>query len=229
MSWLGRRGAFGLLASMVLHASLLGAVVILPLLAPSALPETAPQSVTDVSFLAVPRSAPAPPGGPPHHLSSVPRPAAPTRAEMPPGAPTPAITDVGDPPDDTQAQGCIGCSLVGDPEGDPSGPPDAGGPAGAGRGPIRVGGDLRPPLKVRHVAPVFPEIAKVAHVQGVVVIDCIIGPDGRVADVRVLHGHPLLEGAAVDAVRQWLYRPSRLNGQPVAVVMTVTVTFTIGR
>jgi protein TonB len=84
-------------------------------------------------------------------------------------------------------------------------------------------------LKVRHVAPVFPEIAKAAHVQGVVVIDCIIGPDGRVADVRVLHGHPLLERAAVDAVRQWLYRPSRLNGQAVAVVMTVTVTFTIGR
>jgi protein TonB len=64
-------------------------------------------------------------------------------------------------------------------------------------------------------------------VQGVVILECVIGPDGRVTDVHVLRGQPLLERAAIDAVRQWLYRPTRLNGQPVAVVMTVTVTFTM--
>jgi protein TonB len=230
MAWLGRRGAFGLSASVVLHAGLLGAVVILPDLTPSALPETTTPAVVDVSPLALPSSAPPPPGGPPlHRPAGVPRAAAPSRAEMPPGVPPPAITDIGGSPDDTQAAGCLGCSLGRELVGDPSGLPDASGSAGAAGGPIRPGGDLKPPVKVRHVAPVFPEIAKAAHAQGVVILDCIIGLDGRVTNVQVLQGHPLLERAAVDAVRQWLYRPSRLNGQPVAVIMTVTVKFTISR
>ncbi|HXB57241.1 MAG TPA: TonB family protein [Vicinamibacteria bacterium] len=228
MSWLGRRGALGLSASIVLHASLLGAIVILPVLTPSALPETVTPAVI-VSPLAVPRCAPVPPGGPLHRLSRGPRLAAPSEAETRPEAPSPAIMDVGEPPDDAQAPGCIGCSPGGDPAGDPVGLLSATEPAGDGGGPIRVGGLLLPPLKIRHVAPVFPEIAKAARVPGVVVLDCVIGPDGRVTDVHVLHGHPLFERAAVDAVREWLYRPSLLNGRPVAVVMTVTVTFTIPR
>src|SRR5712692_7001371 len=169
MSWLDRKGASGLLASMVLHAGLLGAVVSLTVMTPSALPETATQAGVDVS-LSVPRSAPAPPGGPRlHRPARVPRAAAPSREEMLPGAPSPVLTDVDGPPDDTEAPGCIGCSVAGDPAGDPRGGSDATDPTGAAGGPIRPGGDLKPPVKVRHVTPVFPEIAKAAHVQGVVI------------------------------------------------------------
>jgi TonB family protein len=91
--------------------------------------------------------------------------------------------------------------------------------------PLRVGGDLRPPLKLVHVAPVYPALAAAARVQGSVVLDCVIDEDGRVASVRVLRSQPLLEGAAVDAVRQWRYRPTLLNGVRVSVLLTVTVDF----
>lgn len=75
----------------------------------------------------------------------------------------------------------------------------------------------------------YPEIARAARVQGDVVLDCTISDDGRVVDVKVLSGHPLLQDAAVDGVRQWRYRPPLLNGVPIAVVMTATVHFTIDR
>ncbi len=91
--------------------------------------------------------------------------------------------------------------------------------------PVRVGGDLRPPLKLVHVAPVYPALATAARVQGSVVLDCVIDQDGRVASVRVLRSQPLLEAAAVDAVRQWRYRPTLLNGVRVSVLLTVTVDF----
>jgi|TARA_Y100000031_G_C7944646_1_gene258686 protein TonB len=64
-------------------------------------------------------------------------------------------------------------------------------------------------------------------VSGVVILEAVIGPDGRVRDVRVLRSAPLLDRAAIAAVRQWEYTPTLLNGVPVPVVMTVTVTFTL--
>jgi TonB family protein len=68
-------------------------------------------------------------------------------------------------------------------------------------------------------------MARAVHAQGTVVLECVIGTDGRVTDVRVLRGVPLLDAAAVAAVQQWVYEPTRLNGQPVSVFMTVTVRF----
>jgi TonB family protein len=91
--------------------------------------------------------------------------------------------------------------------------------------PLRVGGDIRPPLKVVHVVPVYPALAAAARVQGSVVLDCVIDEDGRVASVTVLRSQPLLEAAAVVAVRQWRYRPTLLNGVRVSVLLTVTVDF----
>jgi protein TonB len=61
----------------------------------------------------------------------------------------------------------------------------------------------------------------------VVIIECTIDPKGRIANARILRGHPLLDAAALDAVQRWVYTPSRLNGAPVSVVMTVTVNFKI--
>ena len=93
--------------------------------------------------------------------------------------------------------------------------------------PIRVGGNIRPPEKVRDVSPIYPPIAQSARVQGIVIVEAIIGPDGRVTDVRVLRGIALLNAAAMDAVRQWEFTPTLLNGIPVPVIMTVTVNFTL--
>lgn len=90
---------------------------------------------------------------------------------------------------------------------------------------VPVGGDVRPPAKLHHVAPVYPAIAQAARVQGVVIIQATIGVDGAVVDATVLRSIPLLDQAAIEAVRQWRFTPTRLNGQPVDVIMTVTVNF----
>jgi protein TonB len=91
---------------------------------------------------------------------------------------------------------------------------------------IRVGGQVRPPIRIKEVAPVYPAIAQSARVQGDVVIEATIDEEGNVADARVVKSVPMLDQAALDAVRQWQYRPSLLNGVPTAIVTTVTVKFT---
>jgi protein TonB len=93
--------------------------------------------------------------------------------------------------------------------------------------PVRVGGNIQAPQKVHNVNPTYPSIAQSARVQGVVIIEAIIGPDGAVQEARVLRSIPLLDAAALDAVRQWRYTPTLLNGVPVPVIMTVTVNFTL--
>jgi protein TonB len=80
-------------------------------------------------------------------------------------------------------------------------------------------------VRTVYVAPVYPNIASTAGFGGMVVLECTIDPTGHVTDVRVITGHPLLNEAATNAVRQWRYTPTRLNGVPVAVLMTVTVRF----
>jgi protein TonB len=90
---------------------------------------------------------------------------------------------------------------------------------------VRVGGQIKEPKKLKNVAPEYPDIAKQARVQGVVILECTISPQGKVTDVKVLRGIPLLDAAAIDAVKQWVYTPTLLNGVPVPVIMTVTVNF----
>ena len=82
-------------------------------------------------------------------------------------------------------------------------------------------------MKTKDVRPVYPSIAQSARVQGVVIIEATIGPNGTVTDAKVLRSIPLLDAAALDAVRQWVFTPTTLNGQPVPVIMTVTVNFTL--
>jgi periplasmic protein TonB len=91
--------------------------------------------------------------------------------------------------------------------------------------PVRPGGQIEAPKKIKDVPPVYPAIAQASRVQGVVILEALIGVDGRVNDVRVLRSHPLLDQAAIDAVKQWMFKPTKLNGEPVPVVMTVTVDF----
>jgi periplasmic protein TonB len=93
---------------------------------------------------------------------------------------------------------------------------------------VRAGSGMKPPRKIRDVKPVYPIGALPQHAQGAVLIDAIIGTDGRVQDVRLLHSVvALLDEAALDAVRRWEYEPTFLNGVPVAVVMTVVVNFAL--
>jgi len=90
---------------------------------------------------------------------------------------------------------------------------------------IRVGGKIRPPRLLRRIEPLYPEIAKAARIQGDVRIDAIIDPTGRVIEMKVLSGHALRATAALSAVQQWIYEPTFLNEQPIAVVLEVTVNF----
>ena len=92
---------------------------------------------------------------------------------------------------------------------------------------VRVGGDIKEPKKIKDVKPVYPEAAKAAGVQGIVIIETRIATDGSVNEAKVLRSVPELDRAAIDAVMQWKYTPTLLNGQPVEVIMTVTVTFSL--
>ena len=80
-------------------------------------------------------------------------------------------------------------------------------------------------MKLREVAPTYPAMARAARVEGIVIVEAIVGPNGKVQDARVLRSSPLLDAAALDAVRQWEFTPTLLNGIPIAIVMTVTVDF----
>jgi TonB family protein len=103
---------------------------------------------------------------------------------------------------------------------------DAEAKAKAMAAPVRIGGRIRPPTKIKDVKPVYPEMAKSAHVAGVVTVEATIGPDGKVVDAKVVRSIPMLDEAALAAVRQWEYTPTLLNGVPVPVLVTVKINFT---
>jgi protein TonB len=90
---------------------------------------------------------------------------------------------------------------------------------------VRAAGNVQPPRLVRTVEPSYPEIARQARIEGVVILEATTDVYGRVTGVRVLRSIPLLDAAAVDAVRQWIYEPLVINGRPRAVTFTVTVRF----
>jgi protein TonB len=89
-----------------------------------------------------------------------------------------------------------------------------------------VGGDVKPPVVISRVDPVYPEVARKARISGIVIIEAIIDKGGTVRDVKVLKGLPFgLDQAAADAVRRWRFKPGTLNGQPVDVIFNLTVNF----
>ena len=93
--------------------------------------------------------------------------------------------------------------------------------------PMRLHQGMKAPNKIVDVAPAYPPVAQRARVEGVVILEAVIDAQGRVASVRVLRSIALLDEAAVDAVKQWRFTPALLNAEPVPVVMTVTVNFTL--
>jgi protein TonB len=94
-------------------------------------------------------------------------------------------------------------------------------------GPYRLGEGIEPPRKIKDVAPVYPSAAMAMRALGTVVIEAIVGVDGKIREAKVIHSIPQLDHAALEAVRQWEFAPARLNGVAVAAIVTILVTFSI--
>jgi len=215
----GGRSRLTVPLSLAAHVVVVATVIVVMLVASDALPALhAPLSVSMITPVvppAPPRKRLAPPAGA-------------VAPANPHAAPLDAPSGVTEEPDwqtDTSVAVDAGPGLVGGIEHGlhvlaPPPPPAAPPPA-----PVRISAGLTPPAKVHDVAPLYPAIAQAARVQGVVVIEATIGTDGDVVEARVLRAQPLLAEAALQAVRQWRYTPTRLNGEPVAVIVTVTVRF----
>jgi protein TonB len=227
-------------ASVVLHAAALFGLVVGPLLRADALPPAT--RATRVFFVAPPLSAPIPPPPPAPARPAAPRVAA-ARPSVAPrlAEPLPIPIEATSAPlevDEADVRAAeSGGNLAGEP-GRPAGGIAGGAPGGVIGGvlggvadllppvePVRVGGEIREPAKIRHVAPAYPDVAIRANVQGSVVLECTVSPMGKVTTVTVVRGVPLLNEAAMAAVKQWIYTPTLRDGVPVPVIMTVTVRF----
>jgi protein TonB len=101
-------------------------------------------------------------------------------------------------------------------------------PAAAPQPPIRLRSGMEPPRKTVNVLPRYPATAQAARLEGTVVLDAVIDATGRVTDVHVIRSIRLLDQAAIDAVREWRFTPTLLNGNPVPILLTVTVQFKLG-
>jgi protein TonB len=104
----------------------------------------------------------------------------------------------------------------------------AGAPASGGLKKVNISAGVAAGMITKKVVPVYPAVAKAARIQGVVVLQSTITKTGEVDQLRVVGGPPLLQGAALDAVKQWRYKPYVLNGEPVEVETTVNVIFSLG-
>jgi len=221
--------------SFIVQACIVGVFILIPLLVTEALPK---QMLT--TFLVAPPPPPPPP--PPAVAVKIVKPVARLIQQGKMMAPTVIPKKVNiikeeELPPDVGAVGVVG----GVPGGMPGG--SAGGVlggiiGGTGGGPppppkpvqqrIRVGGQVQQANLIHQVTPQYPQIAKTAHIQGTVILHAIIGKDGTVQNLTYESGPPLLMRAAMDAVREWRYKPTLLNGDPVEVDTTISVVFTLG-
>jgi protein TonB len=210
--------------SSILQMLLLGVLVMIPVMHTDALPKT----MLVISLVAPP---PPPPPPPPQAVRAAVRPGIrqiPAGVLLqPPRIPTrvlmldehdlaPEVSD--STPNafrDIPGQGTIAGGSQAVPP-----PPKQAGPTR-----IKQGGVVTAAALLSQTKPIYPTLARQAHIHGEVVLHAIIDKDGRVAQLEVVTGHPLLVKAALDAVRQWLYKPTLLNGEPVEVDTTITVTF----
>lgn len=217
----GSRSRYAVPLSLAAHAAAVLAIVGATILGPVVLPGLAS---SDLEYYVVTLPAPPPPPVPrPPNSEPVAAPPNPNAAptEAPEGvAPEPDVPFDPGPAIDLGSGVVPGLADISAIAGDPPPPPPS-----AAEAPVRPGGKIRPPAKLRDVAPVYPPIALAARVQGMVFLEAVIDTEGRVQSVRVLRSPPMLDVAAIEAVRQWEYSPTLLDGTPVPVIMTVTVNF----
>ena len=190
--------------------------------------------VPDVfAFVAeMPAAVPPPPPPPPvqtaRAVQATPPPAnafaAPTEAppEIRPEPVGAAIAEAGVP---GGVEGGIVGGIVGTVPAIVEGPPPPPPPPPVPQGPVRIGGQLSAPALLKRVEPVYPAIAQLASIDGVVILDAIVDEHGRVQSLKVLRGHPLLAKAAIEAVQQWEYEPLKLNGAPTPFELSVSLWF----
>jgi protein TonB len=217
--------------SVALHVVALAAVVIAPLFAVGALPPPHSPLAYHVTEIVLPKLPPIATGT----RRSAARSSSPAIVRAAPTAAPASLPTV-----DVESTGPVfdSAAASGDGIAVDAGVPGGFGSLGAVQAPaappaatprMRVGGQIRAPQKIHDVPPVYPAIAQRARVEGLVILDASIGTDGRVRDVRVLRSVPLLDRAAVEAVRQWRFSPTLLNGTPVEVATTITVQFRLSR
>ena len=246
-----RRDLAPVVISWAVHSLAIGAAVLLPLLFATQQAPAVPKDILTYVTVAAP---PLPPPPPPPAAASAPTPT--VKRASPRATPTPRPVEQAPvvaarelPPIDTVGEG-EGDSDLDGIDGVPGGVPGVLGgvpggvlggvvggivgvplppvpPPAAPRAPVRIGGHIQTPALVKRVPPVYPPIAVNAKVHGVVILEATVGRDGRVEDVEVLRSMPLLDQAAIDAVRQWVYAPLLLNGKAERFVLTVTVSFSL--
>lgn len=213
--------------SLIVHVVLLAALIVSPLVATDVLP--APRSVLAFIKTSLPPSPPPPspssqPGAVVKRLQTqINTSAAPLEAPFGIGRESAIDLDLEqtagiDIPNLSDGIGIVPAGQIVEAPPPPPPPP-------APQQPIKVGGQIKAPTRLKDVAPVYPAIAQAARAEGDVIIEATIGPDGQVQNARVLRSVGLLDRAALDAVQMWEYSPTMLNGQAVPVIVTVTVRF----
>jgi protein TonB len=233
------RSSVPVLISTAAHVVVVGAVVATSILYVSAeLPRVPDMVAFVVSTAPLPPQPPPPPPPAPAATPSKPKAIAPVatanRRAAPVEAPREVVEETSVDTGSTEGvpggvEGGVPGGVVGGVVGglisDLPPPPPPPPPPPVARAPVRIGGELKAPALVERVDPEYPPIAVRAQVQGVVILEAVVDPHGRVEDVRVLRSIPLLDKAAMAAVRQWRYSPLLLNGTAERFVLTVTVSF----
>jgi periplasmic protein TonB len=208
--------------SVCAHAVAIGVVIVAPIFATTDLPEPRRilifESVTPIQLPDIPQPIRSQPAPTPVQTSAVPLTEPLDLAPEIPRTNAELVVDVGVPDGSGVPTGLFG--PVGDVVAPPPSPP-------VRKEPLPIGGNIRPPARVRYVQPVYPRFALQGGVQGTVILQAVIDEQGSVREVKVLRSIPLLDDAAVQAVAQWKFTPTLLNGTPVPVVMTVTVGFAL--
>ena len=225
-----KRSKWTIAGSFFAHAAVVCAILILPVL-----------SATERLFIKdniVLFAAPPPPvmpelPPPPAPVPVTPAPIAVNPEAAPAFPPEKPITEDAIPPSAVTGPVPPGSIFTGNPSspttilGSTQGTSIASPPAPKAPDVVRVGGDIKPPARIFYQPPVYPTIAQTARVEGTVMLEATIDESGMIRDLKVVRSIPLLDRAAIDAVSKWRYTPTRLNGAPVAVIMSVNVTFTL--
>jgi protein TonB len=220
-----------LLASMAAQVSIVGLVIMVPLLyVTDSLP--APQSMMAFVAAPPPPPPPPPPAPAPPRTAAREEPVATTSAAAPidePAAirPEPMMASVEGVPGGVEG-GVPGGVVAGVVNGLDAAPPPPPPPPPPPRI-TRVGGDIKAPALLKRVEPVYPPLAVAANIEATVILDAVVDEEGEVTDVRVLRSGGVLDKAAVDALLQWRYAPLMLNGRAAPFQLTVVLSFRLQR
>jgi periplasmic protein TonB len=232
---LRRKQIVTFVGSMLAHAAIIALVILAPLLYFTEQLPKPPDMLAFVATSAPPPPPPPPPAAPQKAPAAKPKIAPQARpnaiaapVEAPPKILPERLPEV---PEQTFTSGGVEGGVIGGIAGGivggipimPAPPP----PAAPPPKPVRVGGAIEQPALLYRVNPEYPPMAVSAKKEGMVILEATVDANGLVRDIRVLRSEPLLDKAAVEAVKQWRYSPLQLNGQAQPFILTVTVSFSL--